>query len=64
VASLGHRHAGEMPAQVSDERPDDGALLFQRAHVAQQHVQGKSTYVRGFSRISKVSTVSPTRMSL
>jgi hypothetical protein len=29
-----------MPAQVGDERPDDGALLFQRAHVAQQHVQG------------------------
>ncbi len=64
MPGLGYRHAGMPSAQFGDERPDDGALLFQRAYVAQQHVQGEGSYVRGFSRISNVSIVSPILMSL
>jgi hypothetical protein len=52
VAGLGPRDNRELVAQRRDERPDDGPLLFERADVAQQHVERKGSYVRGFSRIS------------
>jgi hypothetical protein len=35
---LGHGGLGP-PAQIGDQRPDDGALLLERLHVAQQKVE-------------------------
>ena len=39
VAGLGHRDARVAPAQLGDERPDDGTFRLQRVHVAQQQVE-------------------------
>ena len=40
VTCLGDRDPGVAAAQLGDERPDDGPLLFQGADVAKQHVKG------------------------
>ena len=64
MTGLGDGDTGETAPQFRDERPDDGPLLFQRADVAQQHVHRQRGYVRGFSRISKVSMTSSILMSL
>ena len=64
MTCFGYRDAGMPAPQLRDERPDDGPLLFQRADVAQQHVHCQRGYVRGFSRISKVSMTSSSLMSL
>jgi hypothetical protein len=40
VTRFGDRDPRVAAAQLGDERPDDGPLLFQRADVAKQHVKG------------------------
>jgi hypothetical protein len=45
MTGLGDRDPGVPAAQLGHERPDDGPLLFQRADVAQQHVQRHGGYV-------------------
>src|SRR3954447_19364573 len=40
VAGLGGAH-GVRPAELGDDRPDDGALLLEGVHVAQQQVQAQ-----------------------
>ncbi len=40
VTRLGDRDPKVAAAQLGDERPDDGPLLFQGADVAKQHVKG------------------------
>jgi hypothetical protein len=39
MTRLGHRYARVVATEFGDERPDDGPLLFERADVAQQHVE-------------------------
>ena len=40
VTRFGDRDPGVAAAQLRDERPDDGPLVFQRADIAKQHVKG------------------------
>src|ERR1700726_1920768 len=59
VTGLGHRDAGIAPAQLGDERPDDGTFAFQRVHVAQQHVQGQRRDIHGAWSFARSGVLGP-----